>query len=99
MARRPDGRYPWHVLIAAAAVGLVTTYFIGVKPGLYAGCVALGLFALALVLPTLAPVAYLVVAVGLVGIIAVGSKRPHHKRNARYLKRVRQAVRVIMRKP
>ena len=86
------------VIIAAAAVAIVTAYFVGIKPGMYAGCVSLGLFAVALIIPSLAPIAYLAVAAGLTGVIAVGSKRSHHKRNKRWLKRARTAFRAIVRR-
>jgi hypothetical protein len=80
------------MLIAAAAIGVIVAYFFGLKPGMYAAVGALGLFSVAMIAPKLAPFCYLIAGVGLVGVFMIGQRRPHHKRNAKMLRRLKSVL-------
>lgn len=83
------------MLIAAAAVGLITAYFFGLRPGMYAAVGALVLFAVAMISPKLAPICYLAAAGGIVGVFVMGKRKPHHKRNAKALRRLKKVAERI----
>ena len=62
------------MLIAAAAVGLLTAYYFGLRPGMMAAGVTAALFLIALVAPGLALYAYGAVAVGVFGLLWAGPR-------------------------
>jgi hypothetical protein len=62
------------MLIAALAVGLVTAYYFGLRPGMVAAGATAVLFLVALVAPGLALYAYGAVAVGVFGLFWAGPR-------------------------
>ena len=62
------------MLFAAIAVGLVATYYFGLRPGIAAAAATAALFLLALVAPGLALYAYVAVGLGVAGLVTVGPK-------------------------
>ena len=62
------------MLIAALAVGLLTAYYFGVRPGMVAAGATAALFLIALVAPGLALYAYGAVAVGVFGLLWAGPR-------------------------
>ena len=62
------------MLIAALAVGLLTAYYFGVRPGMVAAGATAVLFLLAMVAPGLTLVAYGAVAVGVFGLLWAGPR-------------------------
>ena len=62
------------MLIAALAVGLLTAYYFGVRPGMAAAGTTAALFLLALVAPGVALYAYAAVAVGVFGLLWAGPR-------------------------
>src|SRR5688500_7914561 len=62
------------MLIAALAVGLLTAYYFGVRPGLVAGGATAALFVIAMVAPVVALYAYVVVGVGVAGLLFAGPR-------------------------
>lgn len=64
------------MLLAALVCGLVTAYYFGLRPGIAAALVALGLFLAGAIIPGLAIASYIAVGGGLAGVYAIGSRRP-----------------------
>jgi len=73
------------MLLAALVCGLVTAYYFGLRPGAAAAVIALVLFLAGSLIPGLGLVSYVAVGGGLVGVYAVGSRRPRDPAIARAL--------------
>jgi hypothetical protein len=73
------------MLLAALVCGLVTAYYYGVRIGAAAAGLTLGLFVVGAAFPAVHLLAYLVVAAGLVGVTALGARRPRDPGFARAL--------------
>lgn len=73
------------MLFAAIVVGLITTYYLGVRAGGVAAAAAAALFVIASFYPPLKLVAYALVGIGLAGVCIVGPhyQRPETKKQAR----------------
>ena len=62
------------MFIAALLVGALVAYYFGLRPGLLAAGATAGLFLLAAVIPGAAAYAYVVVGVGVAGVVVLGPK-------------------------
>jgi hypothetical protein len=62
------------MLIAALAVGLLTAYYFGLRPGMVAAGATAALLLAALVMPGLRFYAYGVLGAGIVGVCMIGPK-------------------------
>jgi hypothetical protein len=67
------------VILAAIIVGLVAAYYLGLRAGGLAAAAAALLFLAAQIVPGLALWAYAIVAVGLIGLFAVGPRLPQNR--------------------
>jgi len=63
------------MFIAALLVGLLVAYYFGVRPAAIAAGATSALFLVAVILPSLAVYAYVLVGAGVVGIMWLGPKR------------------------
>jgi hypothetical protein len=63
------------MLVAAAVVGLITAYYLGLRAGMYAAIAAGLLFLAAMLVPAMSTIAYAIVAVGLIGVLVIGPRR------------------------
>ena len=63
------------MLLAVLAVGLLTAFYFGTRPGVIAAAVAGALLLVAAIIPGAQLVAYLILSAGLVGICFVGPTR------------------------
>ena len=73
------------MLIAALVIGVLTAYYLGFRPGMYAAGASGMLFLAATVVPQWAIPAYGVVAVGVLALCAIGprvQKKSHKQRFA-----------------
>jgi hypothetical protein len=64
------------MLIAAAIVGLIVAYHLGIRPGVYAAAGSAALFLVAMTVPRWAIWAYAIVGVGVIGVCLIGPKLP-----------------------
>ena len=64
------------MILAALLCGLITAYYFGLRPGVAAALLALGLFLAGAIVPGLGLISYVAVGGGLVGVYAIGSRRP-----------------------
>ena len=64
------------MILAALVAGLVTAYYFGLRPGIAAALITLGLFLAGAIIPGLGLISYVAVGGGLVGVYALGSRRP-----------------------
>ena len=64
------------MVLAALICGLVTAYYFGLRPGVIAAALALALFLAGAIIPGLGLISYVAVGGGLVGVYALGSRRP-----------------------
>jgi hypothetical protein len=62
------------MLVAAIAVGLLATYYFGLRPGVVAAAATAGLLLLALVVPPLSLYAYVAVGLGVAGLVTIGPR-------------------------
>jgi ABC-type dipeptide/oligopeptide/nickel transport system permease component len=88
------------MVLAALVIGLLTAYYFGVRPGIWAAAVAAALMVAALVVPGYAFVLYTVVGAGVVGVVGLGPayQRPGARQRADQvirwsIRRVRQLMR------
>ncbi len=80
------------MVVAAIVIGLVIAYYFGVKPGGYAAAVAAGLFVIATVVPPLATPIYVVVALGLIGVLLVGPRVQRPDSSRKYFRLARRTA-------
>jgi hypothetical protein len=85
------------MLIAALLVGLLTTYYFGVRPGMAAAGATAGLFLVAAVVPHLAIFAYGAIGVGVGVVCIVGPKLRRNGTPARYTFAAKAGVAEVMR--
>ncbi len=64
------------MILAARVCGLITAYYFGLRPGVAAAVIAFVLFLAGSIIPGLGLISYVAVGSGLVGVYAVGSRRP-----------------------
>ena len=85
------------MLIAALVIGLLTAYYFGLKPAGYAAAGAAALFALAALIPSLSIPIYLVVAIGLIGLLFFGPRVQKPGRKTDFLRWTRRALKRLRR--
>jgi hypothetical protein len=64
------------MLLAAFLCGVLTAYYFGVRPGATAAAATFGVVLAGAMFPPLRVLSYLVVAGGIIGVVAVGAQRP-----------------------
>lgn len=97
LAPARGGGYDPRMLIAALLVGLLTTYYFGLRHGMVAAGTTAGLFFLAAVAPPLAIFAYALVGVGVGVLCIIGPKLRRKGTPARYTFAARAGVAELMR--
>ena len=87
--------YNTHMFIGAILIGLLTAYYLGIKPGVIAAASSFMLFVVAEVAPPAALYMYGVVAIYIVGLCLLGPRvvKPDEESGARKVRRMaRQAL-------
>ena len=80
------------MIIAAAIIGLITAYYMGTRPGIYAAAASSALFFLALAVPAFSFYCYVAVAIGVATIVTIGPRLERSPSNQRAAKALRQVA-------
>jgi hypothetical protein len=83
------------MLVAAILVGLLATYYFGIRPGVIAAGVTAALLLVALVVPGLALWVYAAVGVGVFGILTAGPRLRRRASAAHFAILARTGVRRV----
>lgn len=80
------------MLLAAIAVGLLTAYYFGLRPGMVAAGATAALFVVAFVVPSVAIWAYGAVGVGVLGLLWAGPRMKRQGTPSQYALFARMAT-------
>lgn len=86
------------MFVAAIIIGVVCAYYLGVQAGIYGGAATLVLLLIGAAIPSLAMYAYLIVAVGLVGVCLIGPRLEKSPSNTAVMKGARKILGKLWKK-
>jgi hypothetical protein len=86
------------MFIAAIIIGVVCAYYLGMQAGIYGGAASLVLLLIGAAIPALSMYAYLLVAVGLIGVCIVGPRLERSPSNTTVMKGARKVLGKLWKK-